>query len=127
MEENQVSKQRHFFVSFWLKFLILSNSIVIVMYLFGSKEFLSYLKQTNAEIIESIIVSFLSIILLIMILKWKKWAFWLYVIISLIKAGRYYQKSDSILILSLGIGMILLLYAILQIRKNDISAWKNLE
>ena len=129
MEENLLPKQRHYFVTFWLYFIIFGNLFVILLYLLTPNEIISkYLHQTTNQIFESIIESILTIMLMIIILKWKKWGFWVFAIISVIKAIKSFgDSSHPIIVLIGGLIGVLVLYLILQIRIKNVSSWQNLE
>ncbi len=129
MENLQPPKQRHSFVTFWLILLIISNSITVIMYLFLPNDLIfKYFKNsTTINIFESILMCFIQIGLIILLLKWKKWAFFGFVIIGIISSILTYLRTYEILVLiSLPIAA-LFLYGVLQIKKNDVSAWKNME
>lgn len=129
MEDNQQPKQRHSFVTFWLILLIISNSITVIMYLFLPNDLIfKYFKNsTTINMFESVLMCFIQIGLIISLLKWKKWAFYGFIIIGIIGSILTYLRSHEILVLISGPIGPLFLYGVLQIRKNDVSAWKNME
>jgi len=72
-------------------------------------------------------LAIVNLVASIMLFQWKKWAFWAFAGTSLIAL---------VINLSLGLGIgssllgllgIIILYAILQIKKGGVTAWENLE
>jgi glucan phosphoethanolaminetransferase (alkaline phosphatase superfamily) len=129
MEEIQEPKQRHLFVTLWLMLLIIVNSLAILTYLLLPNDLIfKYLRNTTTnDIFEHIIIAFINILFVIILLKWKKWGFWGFTITALINSIISYNSSHSTFVLIGGLVGILMLYAVLQTRKNNVSAWKNLE
>ncbi len=121
-------KQRHGCLSAWLILALIINSIMVLVYLFGSE---SSLKQVYPDASESTftLLAFLGIINLICtvaLFNWKKWGFLGFILTSI---------AALILNLSIGLGIgqslfglvgILILYAVLQIGKEN-KGWTQLE
>lgn len=128
MEENQEPKQRHFFVTLWLTILIISNAVTIIMYLFLPNDliFKIFKNTTTINIFESVLMCFIKIGLIILLFKLKKWAFFGFAIIGIIGSILTYISSHEILVLLSGPIGPLFLYGVLQIRKNNVSAWENM-
>lgn len=110
-------------------FIIIGNSFGILIYLLLPNDLIfKYLRNTTSnDIFEHILVAFINIVFVIMLLKWKKWGFWGFTITALISSIRGFSISHYTLVLIGGLVGILMLYAVLQIRKNNVSAWKNME
>lgn len=109
--------------------LIVLNSITGLVYLLAGN-FLA--KNMPVEIPKSImlllsILGIVNVVCAAMLLKWKRWGFWGFVTTSVvaliinISIGMGVGKSI------LGLAGLGILYAILQIKENNVSAWKNLE
>ena len=122
----QVQKERHGCVTAWLILMIVLNSIVALIYLFA------LIKTENSTIPGSIlfiltILSIANVIFSILLFRWKKIGFTGFlitaVIVFFINLYIGLGLTQSIMGL-LGIGI---LYAILQIKKDNVSAWENLE
>jgi hypothetical protein len=125
-----MEKQRHGCVTAWLFLMIVINSLTSVIYLF----FGDVVKEKIPDISTSLLLllAFLSlsnVFFAAMLLRWKKLGFWGFVITSV---------AAFILNLMMGLGIfqsvfgmtgLLILYAILQIKKEDTdtSTWSNLE
>jgi hypothetical protein len=123
------SKQRHGCVTTWLILMIIGNSYSAISYLFMD----DMLSQVLAEPIPDsmryalALVGITNLIFAIMLFQWKKWAFWGF-------AGTAIITLFINLSIGLGIGPsilgllgIVILYAILQIKKDGKTAWENLE
>lgn len=123
------TKQRHGCVTAWLILMIIANSFTAISYLFMGDT----ISQNSPVLISQstmLILAMLAIVNLvasIMLFQWKKWAFWAFAGTSLIAL---------VINLSLGLGIgssllgllgIIILYAILQIKKGGVTAWENLE
>jgi len=122
-------KQRHGCVTAWLILMIIMSSLVAVLYLFDgdavSKKFPGGV--SNTMLISLAVLGILNVVFSVMLFQWKKLGFWGFVITS---AGAFAINISA----GLGIGQsifglvgIAILYAVLQVKKDDISAWANLE
>jgi len=121
-----IQKERHGCVTAWLIFMIVANSVVALIYL------LAMLNSEESPIPGSIlfilaILSIANVIFAILLFKWKKFGFIGFVVTAIIVfiINMYIGLGLTQSIMGLlGIGV---LYAILQIEKNNVSAWENLE
>lgn len=123
------SKQRHGCVTAWLILMIIANSISAMAYLFMSETLSENLPDPIPDSMKYalILVGIANLILAIMLLQWKKWAFWGFAATGII---------TLFINLSIGLGIgqslvgllgVVILYAILQIKKDEKTAWENLE
>ena len=128
MKGNNHLKERHRFVSSWLIFIIVANSVTILMNIFA-KDFIAKSLHHPSELIMILytLVAIINIICVTMILKWKKWAFLGFIITGLIGASLNLYVGSSVFTSFIGLLGIPILYGILQIKKDNISAWDNLE
>jgi len=124
-----LNKERHGCVTAWLVFMIVANSITAVLYLFASDLISEGLPNgiSNSIILLLGVLGIVNIIFAILLLSWKKIGFWGFLFVSIV--GLCINLS-----LGLGLGQSLLglvgiaiLFGILQIKKDDVSAWDNLE
>jgi len=127
-ENINTPKQRHGCVTAWLIFMIIVNSLIAITYLFASNFILNTLPNVSKTIIVLLgTFSVVNVIFSVMLLQWKKIAFWGFIGTSIVA-----------LVINLSIGMgigqslfglvgIGVLYGILQIKKNNVTTWKNLE
>lgn len=122
------TRQRHGCLTTWLIFMIIGNSITAASYLLMGDIIAQNLPNPIPQPIMTtlIIVSILNLLLAIMLFQWKKWAFWVLVGTSIIAL---------IINLSLGLGIgtslfglsgIAILFGVLQMKKNGVTAWENL-
>jgi len=124
-QKEKVFRERHGFTTFWLWIILITNILILLfshsinnnasndlMKLFGlANEF------TRALDIISTLVRIVSVILL---LNWKIIGFWLIIIFDCIYA--FLVPGTLLWLLLLGISA-LILFAILNLRKNGISTW----
>ena len=123
-------KKRHGCVTAWLIFMIIANAGTALVYLFARELIMDNLPGVSDSPIFMILLSVLGIanvIFAMMLLKWKKIGFFGFIgssigaIIVNVSMGLDIVQSVS------GLFGIALLYAILQIKENGVSAWDNME
>ncbi len=109
--------------------MIITNSLTAVIYLFANSIITNNLPGDvpTSMIILLGIIGLANTIFAIMLFQWKKLGFWGFVITSI---GAFIIN----LIIGLGIGQslfgligIAILYGVLQIKKDNITAWSSLE
>ncbi|MCX6311824.1 MAG: hypothetical protein NT084_09320 [Bacteroidetes bacterium] len=122
-------KQRHGCITAWLILMIIANSCIALIYLFASDQ-LS--KQMAGDIPTSMFyvlafISAMNVVFAVFLIQWKRWGFYGFILNALagfainLKMG---MDIGSSLFGLVGIGI---LYAILQIKKNNVSAWEQME
>ena len=121
-------KQRHGCVTAWLVIMIILNSLTAITYLFASDFITNNLQNASKTMIVLLgVFSVANVIFAVMLLQWKKIGFWGVIVSSIIVL---------IINLSIGIGIgqsvmglvgVAVLYGILQIKKDNVTAWENLE
>ena len=123
------TKQRHGCVTTWLVIMIIANSITALIYLFASETILqNMLESVSRSIILLLaVICILNVIFSVMLLQWKKWGFWGFLITSfgalIINLNIGISAAQSVF----GLAGIAILYGILQIKKDNVTAWQNLE
>lgn len=128
-ENPNVAKQRHGCVTAWLVLMIIANSLTAMIYFFSSEMITKNLSMdvSNSMIILLGIICIANVIFSVMLFQWKKLGFWGFIITSI---------GAFIVNLSIGLGIvqslfglvgIAILYGVLQIKKDNIPAWDNLE
>ena len=119
--------QRHGCVTAWLVFILIANSIVSLMYLSTANKLMQTLKVSGTAMFILVLVGMLNVVCAIMLLKWKKIGFYGFAISSIaafaVNIGIGLSPVSAILGL-VGFGI---LYAILQITKDGVSAWDYLQ
>ncbi|WP_298416706.1 hypothetical protein [uncultured Kordia sp.] len=124
-----LNKERHGCVTTWLIFMIIANSITAILYLFAgdmiSQNFPGEISTTTIILLG--IMGIINIVFAILLLNWNKIGFWGFLVVSI--AGLFINLS-----LGLGIGQsllgligIIVLFGVLQIKKDNVSAWDNLD
>ncbi len=124
-----LNKERHGCVTTWLIFMIIANSITAILYLFAgdmiSQNFPGEISTTTIILLG--IMGNINIVFAILLLNWNKIGFWGFLVVSI--AGLFINLS-----LGLGIGQsllgligIIVLFGVLQIKKDNVSAWDNLD
>lgn len=124
----EILKQRHGCVTAWLIFMIVANSMSAVFYLFFTELIVKTIPDgmPKSLIMALGIIGVANILFSVLLFQWRKIAFWGFVGTSL---------CSMLINLSNGLGVgqslaglfgVAVLYAVLQIRKDNISAWENL-
>ena len=128
-ENSNVTKQRHGCLTAWLILMIIANSATAILYLFASEMITKNLlgEVSTPMIILLGIIGIGNVIFSVLILQWKKLGFWGFIITSI---GAVIINST----IGLGIGQslfgligIAIFYGILQIKKDNVTGWENLE
>ena len=123
-------KERHGCVTAWLIFGIIVYSFVALFFMFSSDFVRAIYPQSisNSMLVLLVILNVCSVVFYVMLLQWKKIGFWCMIAIAIISCiinmntGMGIGMSLLGVIISVGI-----FYGILQIKKNNKSAWDNLE
>ena len=128
-ENSNAPKQRHGCVTAWLVLMIIANSLTAILYLFASDMITKNLpgNVSTAMIILLGVIGIGNVIFSVFLFQWKKIGFWGFTITSV---------GALIINLSIGLGIgqslfglvgIAILYGVLQIKKENVTTWKNLE
>jgi len=121
-------KQRHGCVTAWLITMIVLNSIVAIIYFFASDFITDNLPDVSKPMLILLgILGVANVIFGVMLFQWKKLGFWGFIVSSI---------ATLIINLSIGVGIlqsasgligIVILYGVLQKKKDDVTTWENLE
>ena len=128
-EVSNNQKQRHGCVTAWLIFMIIANSFSAILYLFAgdmiARNFPGGISNTMLLLLA--ILGIGNVVFSILLFKWMKIGFWGFLLTSI---GALFIN----LIIGLGViqslfGLvgIAILYGVLQIKKDNMSAWDNLD
>jgi len=128
-ENVDVTKQRHGCVTAWLILMIIANSLTAILYLFASEMITKNLPGdvSTPMIILLGIIGIGNVIFSVLLFQWKKFGFWGFIVTSI---------GALIINLTIGLGIgqslfglvgIAVLYGVLQIKKDNVTAWENLE
>ena len=130
MNENpNVIKQRHGCLTAWLVLMIILNSLTAIVYLFAGDMIAKNLPGgiSTPMLILLAILGIANVCFSVLLFQWKKWGFLGFIITSI---------GALIINLSIGLGIgqslfglvgLAILYGILQIKKDNVTAWENLE
>lgn len=125
---NNHLKERHGCVSAWLIFMIIANCITLGINIFAPDLIAKSLHYPSTLIMMLYsIVALINILCSVMILKWKKWGFLGFIVTGLIGASLNFYIGSGIFASLIGLIGIPFLFGILQIKKNNVAAWDNLE
>jgi len=123
------TKQRHGCVTAWLIFMIIINSLIALLYLFAGDLIGQSLPGGISKSMQILlaILGVGNVISSILLLKWMKIGFWGFVVTSI--AAVFVNMSIGLGIAQslLGLIGIAVLYGVFQIKKDDVTAWTNLE
>lgn len=123
------SKQRHGCVTAWLILMIIGNSLTAILYLFAgdliAQNFPGGISKSMLILLAILGVG--NVIFSILLFKWMKIGFW-----------GFLATSIAVVVINLSIGLgilqslfgligIAVLYGLLQMKKDNVSAWTNLE
>ena len=128
-EKTNLPKQRHGCVTAWLILMIILNSLAALLYLFAGDTIAQGMPAgiTHSILIVLGVLGIANVIFAVMLYNWKKLGFWGFVITSI---GSFIINITSGLSTGqsfVGLVGIAVLYGILQITKDDVSAWDHLE
>ena len=128
-ETSENPKQRHGCVTTWLILVIILNSLIALLYLFAGDIIAQNFPGgiSNSMLILLAVLGIANVVFSVMLLNWKKIGFWGVILSSIVAL---------VVNLSIGIGIaqsivgligVVVLYGVLQIKKDNISAWENLD
>ncbi|WP_299568265.1 hypothetical protein [uncultured Pedobacter sp.] len=122
-------KQRHWIVTWYLVFKIVTNSVTVFLYFFNNESIMKSLPSsaTNSTINILTGIGIINIILPILILNWKKIGFWLSIPTSIVTLIINLNIGVAIGPSLLGLSGVLITLAILQIKKDGRTTWEQLE
>src|SRR6188472_601380 len=91
-------KERHGCVTAWLIFMIVANSIVVIMYLFTTGMIQNNVTAAipSWAVIALGLIGIANIIFAGALLKWKKWGFWGFALTSIIAAAINLQVGTGV-------------------------------
>ena len=119
-------KSRNIILSFYILFFMFCDLYLIKANTDSdiTNDILLY-KHSKATNYFLITINAIDLILSIFLLKWKKWAFWLLTLTSTISVFLSIYLDKSLLPI-IGFFYIIALFALLQLKKNNITGWNRL-
>ena len=128
-------KERHGCFLAWLILMLIANSLTVLIYsIFLVANFMGIIllsqlpiKVTLLHIVMLIFATGANVIFTIALFKWKKWGFWGFAAMGVIAFAINLNIGIGLIQCFLGLAGIAVLYGVMQIEKNRVSAWQNLE
>jgi hypothetical protein len=129
MENSNVKNQRHWFVSLWLILIVASNILMGFIYLIFSDEIFSYLVHGISKPMHSLLVliCILNVFFAVLLWEWRKWGFWGFLCSTVVMFLANIKLEVELYKALTGMLSIVVLYLVLQIKQDGISAWSQLE
>ncbi len=128
MDKEPILKQRHGCVTAYLGFMIVTNSLMTLVYFFANSMFTELMPGSSPGMIYALgVLGIGNVIFGIMLWKWKKLGFYGFIGTSIVAAVLNTMMGIDIGSTILGLVGIGILYAILQIKEKERSAWENME
>jgi hypothetical protein len=127
--ETELVKERHGCVTSWLVFMIVANSLIGLIYLLVPE---SISKEMDGKIpiyILSILglIAIANVVFSLALFKWKLWGFYGFIVSSLASFIINLLIGTEVVQSVMGLIGIAFLYGVLQIKKDNISAWNFME
>jgi uncharacterized membrane protein len=123
------NKQRHGCLTAWLIYMIIAYTIISVTYFFNTNkisEISPYRISENMLLIYGTLGIF-NIGFCVLIFKWVRIGFWGILVTSSIVFVTQLINGHGFFQPVIGLLGIIVLYALLQIKKQNVSGWENLE
>lgn len=129
MENLNNQKQRHGCVTAWLIFMIIVNSLTGISYLFGGEAIAQNFPNgtSNTTLTLLAILGIGNAIFSILLLRWMKIGFWGFLVTSIAALIINLSIGLGVLQSIFGLAGVAILYGVLQIKKNNVPAWDNLD
>jgi hypothetical protein len=127
-KELNVTKQRHGCVTAWLILMIVLNSLTAIVYFFASDLITQNLpgEVSTSMIILLGVVGVANVVFSILLFQWEKLGFWGFIGTSLAALIINLSIGLSVIQSIFGLTGLAILYGVLQIKKDDKTAWENL-
>lgn len=122
-------KNRHGCLTAWLIYLIIAYSFSSILYFFKSDELskvAQYEISGNMKLIYGSLAIF-GVLFSIMLLKWVKLGFWGILLISIILTVAQLLNSNRIMLPIFILICLAILFGLLQVKKENVRGWDNLE
>jgi len=140
---DSIPKIRHGFTTFWLVFTLVIKILFFIAYISFLILYFSYINNylisyfqnwgiNNFSILLGLYIILLTLgtIGIIFLFKWKKIGYWMYFTECIVSSSILFILDDQIyfsLPFGFNIGIIILMFGILHIKKNGISTWEQLK
>lgn len=120
-------KKRHGCLTIWLAFMLFSNSIGILTYIFANSTVRESYPNAPLWVFPMLTIGgILNIIFIIALFRWKKWGFWGSIVTYVISFGVNLLVGLNITQALFGLSGLAILFGVLQIGKEH-KGWSQLE
>jgi hypothetical protein len=123
----QPAPDRHGCVTAWLIFSIIANSVVALIYTFTANKLSVQLNTSMLCIAALIVAGAINVVCAVMLLSYRKIGFYGFVITAALTFALNLYIGLSPFRALLGLTGIGILFAVLQIKKDGVSAWEYLK
>jgi hypothetical protein len=128
-KETEMLKERHGCVTTWLVFMIVANSLIGLIYLLVPESISKEMEVKIPIYILSILglIAIANVVFSLALFKWKLWGFYGFIVSSLASFIINLLIGTEAVQSVMGLIGIAFLYGVLQIKKNNISAWNYMD
>ena len=129
MQTQAEKKGRHGCLTAWLIWIIFGNVVIAVTYLFVRSYLIKYLNfQIPGDVVGlAVFLCLLNVGAGFLLLYWKRIGFWIFIITTFFSVGVSLSYNPNVWQPLLSLLSIPILFAMLQLKRDGKSAWKNLE
>lgn len=123
------TKQRHGCVTAWLIFMIIANAAFAAIYLFAGDMVAENIPGgiSNLMLFLLGLLAAANVVFAVLLLKWKRIGFYGFLATSVITIAVNLSIGLGVGQSIAGIIGVIILYGILQIKKDSVTAWDNME
>lgn len=127
--ETELVKERHGCVTSWLVFMIVANSLIGLIYLLVPESISKEMEVKIPIYILTILglIAIANVVFSLALFKWKLWGFYGFIVSSLASFIINLLIGTEVVQSVMGLIGIAFLYGVLQIKKDNISAWNFME
>jgi len=124
-----MKKEGNVYLSFWIYLILITNSITAVLYLFRADIILNFAQAVIPRLLLILlgVLCIFNTIFAIYLFKWKKWAFWGFAYVSSALFLSNLLVGLSLVFTLPFLISIIVLYVLLQVKRDNISAWSQLD
>ncbi|MDR3258149.1 MAG: zinc ribbon domain-containing protein [Fusobacteriaceae bacterium] len=124
--ENNNKKKRHGFTTFWLIVTLVSQIFSVATYLYSFRMLANFFNTSSNFFVLYIVAAIIGAVGTVLLLTWKKAGFWIFVGISIVNLILNLIIGISIGKILIGLIGVPIMWAVLQIRKNEKTTWEQL-
>jgi hypothetical protein len=122
-----MQKQRHGCLTAWLVLVIVINTLVALVYLFGSSAVASALPSSRSWVIPVLaVLAVANVAFAVALFLWKRWGFYGFVATSIVAFALNIALGVNVAQALFGLAGVAVLYGVLQIGSQN-KGWPQLE